>query len=129
MIAAPTPAIAILQNFNIDLLKELKPARGRQWWGNVTIADGSAKSVLPGVTGQPKRSWRAPITFATFRAWPCGGKLAIHERYRMARFTTLDGARKAGTKLSPSGRAATSILILRLTQSKSHEIVREFPAS
>jgi hypothetical protein len=37
--------------------------------------------------------------------------------------------RTAGRKLSPSGRAATSILNLRLTQSKSHEIVREFPAS
>ena len=33
------------------------------------------------------------------------------------------------TKVSPAGRAAASILILRLTQSKSHEIVREFPAS
>jgi hypothetical protein len=24
------------------LLKELKPAKGRQWWGNVTVEDGSA---------------------------------------------------------------------------------------
>jgi hypothetical protein len=60
MIAAPLPQIAILQNFNIDLLKELKPAKGRQWWGNVTIADGSAKSVLPGVTGQARASERGP---------------------------------------------------------------------
>ena len=42
--------------------------------------------------GKKVRSWRAPIAFATFRAWPCGDKLAIHERYRMARSTTLDGA-------------------------------------
>ena len=53
-IGARLPQKAILQNFNIDLLKELKPAKGRKWWGNVTIADGSAKSVLPGVTGQAR---------------------------------------------------------------------------
>jgi hypothetical protein len=31
-----------------------------------------------------ERSGRAPIDCATFRAWLCGGKLAIRERYRMA---------------------------------------------
>jgi hypothetical protein len=42
MIGASTPAIAILQNFSIDLLKELKPAKGRQWWINVAVEGGSA---------------------------------------------------------------------------------------
>ena len=84
--------------------------------------------------GKMVRSWRAPIAFATFRAWPCGVSLLSMSdigwpglRRSMAPAGRLK--RKAGTKLSLSGRAATSILILRLTQSKSHEIVREFPAS
>ena len=49
------------------------------------------KKVLPGVTGQPRVA-RASDIFRDFPSVAQRGKLTIHERYRMARFTTLDGA-------------------------------------
>jgi hypothetical protein len=85
MIAAPTPANCNFTELQHRPIERAKASKGEALVGHVTIADGSAKSVLRGVAGSLARSWRAPIAFATFRAWPCGGKLAIHERYRMAR--------------------------------------------
>ena len=85
MIATPTPANCNFTELQHRPIEKAKASKGEALVGHVTIADGSAKSVLRGVAGSLARSWRAPIAFATVRAWPCGGKLAIHERYRMAR--------------------------------------------